>query len=206
MAQPYSSLTLLISKSRVVLAWRPEDQSQEMIIEAVDALLRNVQLTAQAAGINMECRGEIVSIEGVVLGEIGETEVLLWGGRQWEGKGEVKLALQEDGMVVFNRGKVAISEVKFYQSSPPPVPAPARITPDQLSKMKPPQQTCLALNGKVYDISRYHSSHPGGRVILSYAGKDATEAFSTFYLDQAHPWVNVASQPDVRFVGLLARK
>lgn len=202
MAQSYSSLTLHICGNTVLLTWRPQDQSDEMVMEAVDSLLRNVQQMTQAAGVNLEWEGEIVSIERVVVGEIGEVRVLLWGsGKLWEGQKEVKLALKEDGMVQFNRAKVAISEVKLDQLASSPSP-PRTITLEQLSQMKSPQP-CIALNGKVYDISRYHPYHPGGKVILSVAGKDATEAFSRLYVDTAHPWVSVDLQQGVQLVGVL---
>jgi cytochrome b involved in lipid metabolism len=38
----------------------------------------------------------------------------------------------------------------------------------------------LIINNKVYNVSDYASSHPGGaRNILNYCGKEATEAFDT---------------------------
>lgn len=37
----------------------------------------------------------------------------------------------------------------------------------------------LVIDGKVYDVSEFVSSHPGGRAILEGCGKDATELFRT---------------------------
>jgi len=37
----------------------------------------------------------------------------------------------------------------------------------------------LVLNGKVYDVTEFVSSHPGGKAILEGCGKDATELFET---------------------------
>lgn len=34
---------------------------------------------------------------------------------------------------------------------------------------------------QVYDVSAFVDAHPGGRVILSHAGKDATDAFAAFH-------------------------
>lgn len=39
----------------------------------------------------------------------------------------------------------------------------------------------LIINGKVYDVSNWADSHPGGRVIYTYAGKDATDVFAGFH-------------------------
>ena len=37
----------------------------------------------------------------------------------------------------------------------------------------------LVLNEKVYDVTEFVSSHPGGKAILEGCGKDATELFET---------------------------
>ena len=34
---------------------------------------------------------------------------------------------------------------------------------------------------QVYDVTDFISQHPGGKVILTYAGRDATDVFSTFH-------------------------
>jgi cytochrome b involved in lipid metabolism len=47
---------------------------------------------------------------------------------------------------------------------------PKDITPD-----------LLVIQDKVYDISKFGEEHPGGRVIYSYAGQDATDAFRVFH-------------------------
>jgi cytochrome b involved in lipid metabolism len=41
------------------------------------------------------------------------------------------------------------------------------------------EQSCwVAINGHVYDVSKYLETHPGGiGKIMEYAGKDATTAF-----------------------------
>lgn len=43
----------------------------------------------------------------------------------------------------------------------------------------------LVIKGKVYDVSNW-SSHPGGRVIYTHAGQDATGAFVGFHSGAAH--------------------
>lgn len=43
----------------------------------------------------------------------------------------------------------------------------------------------MALEGKVYDVTKYISSHPGGEIILNAAGTDGTEFFKSY-----HPWVD----------------
>ena len=41
----------------------------------------------------------------------------------------------------------------------------------------------IIVDDKVYDISRWAFSHPGGRVILFYRGQDATEPVYAFHPD-----------------------
>ena len=56
-----------------------------------------------------------------------------------------------------------------------------RITLAELAEHKDPESAWLALNGVVYDVSVYANYHPGGEIILTGAGKDATNLFSTFH-------------------------
>jgi cytochrome b involved in lipid metabolism len=36
----------------------------------------------------------------------------------------------------------------------------------------------MAISGKIYDVTKYINSHPGGDVIVEGCGKDATELFT----------------------------
>ena len=40
---------------------------------------------------------------------------------------------------------------------------------------------------QVYDVSEFFERHPGGRVLLTYAGKDATDVFSAFHAPSTWP-------------------
>ena len=40
---------------------------------------------------------------------------------------------------------------------------------------------------QVYDVSEFADRHPGGRVLLTYAGKDATDVFSAFHAPSTWP-------------------
>ena len=39
----------------------------------------------------------------------------------------------------------------------------------------------LMINGKVYDVTSFAAEHPGGRVIETYFGQDATDVFTAFH-------------------------
>lgn len=43
----------------------------------------------------------------------------------------------------------------------------------------------MVVNGKVYDVSNWHE-HPGGRVIFTHAGDDATDPFGAFHPKSAY--------------------
>jgi len=52
------------------------------------------------------------------------------------------------------------------------------VTLDELRQHTAKESLWALLNGKVYDVTKFIDEHPGGdEVILSEAGKDATEAF-----------------------------
>lgn len=43
----------------------------------------------------------------------------------------------------------------------------------------------IAIRGKVYDVTEFGKLHPGGHVIYTYAGRDATDPFSVFHAKQS---------------------
>ena len=45
----------------------------------------------------------------------------------------------------------------------------------------PPLPPSLPKKKQVYDVSEFVERHPGGRVLLTYVGKDATDVFSAFH-------------------------
>lgn len=40
---------------------------------------------------------------------------------------------------------------------------------------------CMPNPAQVYDVSKFAAVHPGGPVIFTYAGKDATDVFGAFH-------------------------
>ena len=54
-----------------------------------------------------------------------------------------------------------------------------KISMSEIKKHTAPDDCWVVLNGKVYDLSTFHSEHPGGsRLITNNAGKDATALFA----------------------------
>ena len=72
------------------------------------------------------------------------------------------------------------------------------ISREELAKHYKKTDCWTALEGKVYDITKYIQFHPGGKKILLGAGKDGTEAFKKY-----HAWVNYEFILAKYFVGVL---
>ena len=53
-------------------------------------------------------------------------------------------------------------------------------TAEELKKHSAPGDCWLAIEGRVYDVSTW-ADHPGGRVLFSVAGTDATDSFRAFH-------------------------
>jgi cytochrome b involved in lipid metabolism len=51
------------------------------------------------------------------------------------------------------------------------------ITADEVAKHNSRTDCWLIIHDRVYDVTKYISSHPGGPIIISSCGKDATEMF-----------------------------
>jgi predicted heme/steroid binding protein len=67
--------------------------------------------------------------------------------------------------------------------APPSSSAAARGRVVSLAELKShsaPGNCWLAIEGKVYDVSQW-ADHPGGRVLYSAAGADATDTFRAFH-------------------------
>lgn len=62
-----------------------------------------------------------------------------------------------------------------------------------LRKWKPSEITRdhIVINNKVYDVAAFAAEHPGGRVILSMVGEDATDAFRAFHRgsERSYAWL-----------------
>ncbi|KAI9475878.1 MAG: FMN-dependent dehydrogenase-domain-containing protein [Benjaminiella poitrasii] len=57
------------------------------------------------------------------------------------------------------------------------------ISPEEVAKHKTKDDVWVIIHGKVYDLTQFLPEHPGGqKIIMKYAGKDATSAF-----DPIHP-------------------
>lgn len=55
------------------------------------------------------------------------------------------------------------------------------VTSAELARHNSEDDCWLAVKGKVYDVTGWTVQHPGGRVIATYAGRDATDVFACFH-------------------------
>jgi cytochrome b involved in lipid metabolism len=60
-----------------------------------------------------------------------------------------------------------------------------KISINEVNRHSTEHDAWIVLNGNVYNITSYVKYHPGGRIILSALGKDATSLFMRY-----HPYVN----------------
>jgi L-lactate dehydrogenase (cytochrome) len=69
-----------------------------------------------------------------------------------------------------------------------------KLSGDEVSRHNSGESCWVIIHGKAYDVTEFLPEHPGGpKIILKYAGKDATEEFDTIhppdtldkYLDKA---------------------
>ncbi|XP_071112428.1 cytochrome b5 reductase 4-like [Haliotis cracherodii] len=73
------------------------------------------------------------------------------------------------------------------------------VSSEELAKHSRPEDSWIALRGKVYNITPYLEFHPGGiDELMRGAGKDGTQLF-----DEVHKWVNAESMLEKCLVGRL---
>lgn len=68
---------------------------------------------------------------------------------------------------------------------------PTYISLQELQKYNKRDGTWIAIDGKIYDASKWAKHHPGGEFpLLSFAGQEVTEAFLTFHPPTAYNHLN----------------
>jgi cytochrome b involved in lipid metabolism len=77
---------------------------------------------------------------------------------------------------------------------------------EEVSKHKDEENCWLILENKVYDVTEFASSHPGGKAILEGCGQDATELFETRPMGSGTPHSQRARNlSDQYFIGNLKK-
>lgn len=93
-----------------------------------------------------------------------------------------------------------VSQIDF-QNAPPSkdtIKYGGHISLEELAKHHKHTDAWIALNGRVYDVTKYAPIHPGGKKIALGYGKDATELYNKY-----HSWVNVDAIIGKCFIGML---
>jgi cytochrome-b5 reductase len=100
----------------------------------------------------------------------------------------LELDLSKRQKIPLADGKSQSEFIKMSQTNKNPLGKPVELqmfTLEEIKKHKTVEDCWMILNGKVYDITKYISFHPGGKKIMAAAGKDGTELYNKY-----HPWVN----------------
>lgn len=63
-----------------------------------------------------------------------------------------------------------------------------KIPMDEVKKHRTPQDAWMVIKGKVYDVSSW-SDHPGGNVIFTTVGEDATDVFAAFHAGTSYSFL-----------------
>ncbi|MEI8270159.1 MAG: cytochrome b5-like heme/steroid binding domain-containing protein, partial [bacterium] len=78
------------------------------------------------------------------------------------------------------KASVTINETVVNNITPNTNVTDTKLTPAEIAKHNTNSDCWIIVNSKVYNISGYASSHPGGtRNITNYCGKESTNAFDT---------------------------
>ena len=125
--------------------------------------------------------------------------------------GELRIAIVNLKEDLTNSQAQAIKVMTFNRISPAGIDAKkVKICFDevrlvqQLIKHKSKEDAWLSVQGIVYDITDYVAKHPGGRIIMEGAGKDATNLFSRLVSpDKYHSWVNASFMLKGSIIGSL---
>eukprot|EP00897_Mesotaenium_endlicherianum_P001331 jgi/Mesen1/1225/ME000129S00322 len=62
-------------------------------------------------------------------------------------------------------------------------------TMDEVAKHHTKDDCWVVIKDKVYDVTKFAETHPGGGVIYTFAGKEATDVFSTFHASTTWPFL-----------------
>jgi acyl-lipid Delta6-acetylenase / acyl-lipid (9-3)-desaturase len=60
-------------------------------------------------------------------------------------------------------------------------PRMTRFTWHEIARHASPSDCWIVIRGRVYDVSNFAATHPGGRIVYAFAGRDATDVFTTFH-------------------------
>jgi cytochrome b involved in lipid metabolism len=74
---------------------------------------------------------------------------------------------------------IALTLITAGCTQTPPVVQDEGITVQELSEHSKVSDCWIALDGKVYGVTDFIKTHPGGNALLEGCGKDATELFET---------------------------
>lgn len=209
------AVLLFITGSRGVQVHVSSNQtSVEDLTSALNGVLRKLRQDLNTTDIRLiDTAGVELTVENIAVNQVTPVYAISEGESREMRPAVGELTVIED-LYVNERGKVLLQRPEPRSTPPVPKPFESSYKPrsqveflqmmnsnrDPLNRGSLPLESLsiseislhnsaddawIALNGKVYDMTKYVACHPGGRIIMQAAGKDGTELFRKF-----HPWVN----------------
>jgi len=80
---------------------------------------------------------------------------------------------------VFNKKEEKKEEIKTSKVVSPVVTKKSSFSMSDVAKHNNENDCWIVIDGKVYDVTNYIESHPGGRVLVNFCGQDGSDAFAT---------------------------
>ena len=119
-------------------------------------------------------------------------------------KSRYKEQTEEDDNNFWKNPVNQTTQMKFAEEGVKEKKYGGNITYEELEKHNSPQDAWIAVDGKVYDVTKYATIHPGGKKINLGFGKDATALYRRLGLaGKYHSWVNIDSIIGKCYIGLL---
>jgi len=106
-------------------------------------------------------------------------------------KTSILLAVLAIIAAIFVSGCTSKNESQYSQEYSQTTESSQRsFTMDEVSKHNTEKDCWVVIHDKVYDVTSFIPSHPGGKAILQGCGKDATELFESKHSDKAKKMLN----------------
>ncbi|CAG9315852.1 unnamed protein product [Blepharisma stoltei] len=218
------SVQFIYGRSAVTLKWDSSQISEDMAMDTIDNLGKRFLSHFQGSILHFKDQeGNITSIAGIVMNLVSPIFVVVDDAAKHQYDFDKIKAMKdrkfvkhecyrvrEDGACVTDQDilrRSTDSDLASSASSPSIVAEqqsekePKTVGRNEVAKHNKKQDCWTILNGKVYNITSFISSHPGGDIIMQCAGTDGTQLFNRY-----HGYLNPDDHVGRSLVGNLSQK